>query len=142
MRRFGLLFCLVVYPLGIGLIVSALFVTNFIGINTSQLMWFIFLSMIIIKGLNYALNNPTKEVMYIPTSTNIKFKAKSWIDGFGNRSTKAVGAVVTDNLGYSLTKLFNYRTVISLGVVGVWVVVASLLGKKFNKLQKENKIVE
>ena len=107
MRKFGLLFCLVIYPVTIGLIISSLFITNLFGISTIQLMWLIFSSMIIIKGLNYALNNPTKEIMYIPTSTNIKFKAKSWIDGFGNRSTKALGALATNNLGYSLTKLFN-----------------------------------
>jgi ATP/ADP translocase len=28
---------------------------------------------------SYALNNPTKEVLYQPTSSAIKYKAKSWI---------------------------------------------------------------
>jgi AAA family ATP:ADP antiporter len=41
--------------------------------------------MMVIKGMSYALNNPTKEILYQMTSINIKFKCKSWIDTFGQR---------------------------------------------------------
>jgi hypothetical protein len=51
----------------------------------------VFLMMLVLKGLSYSLNNPCKEILYQPTSQNIKFKAKSWIDVFGARGSKALG---------------------------------------------------
>jgi AAA family ATP:ADP antiporter len=89
MRKFGLRFCLVAYPSVIAVIICSVLAFNYVGANNHQLMWALFAGMIGIKGLNYALNNPTKEIMYIPTSKDVKFKAKGWIDLFGNRSTKA-----------------------------------------------------
>ena len=50
--------------------------------------------MVTLKGLSYALNNPCKEVMYIPTSKDAKFKTKSFIDMFGSRSAKMSGAQI------------------------------------------------
>lgn len=47
------------------------------------------------QGLTYALNEPCKEMLYLPTSDAIKFKAKGWIDVFGSRCAKGVGSFVT-----------------------------------------------
>lgn len=47
------------------------------------------------QGLTYALNEPCKEMLYLPTSDAIKFKAKGWIDVFGSRVAKGVGSFVT-----------------------------------------------
>ena len=41
--------------------------------------------MLLLKGFSYCLNNPCKEILYQPTSSNVKFKAKSWIGVFGAR---------------------------------------------------------
>ena len=57
-----------------------------------------FAVMVLTKGLSYALNNPAKEMMYIPTSKAVKYKAKSWIDLFGGRAAKAAGSSVTTAL--------------------------------------------
>ena len=46
----------------------------------------------LLKG-STALNVPCKEILYQPTSSNVKFKAKSWIDVFGARGSKALGVV-------------------------------------------------
>ncbi len=142
MRRFGLSFCLLAFPSMIGIVVLSIFGSKGFGISQFQLMWIFFVSMIAIKGLNYALNNPTKEVMYIPTSRDVKFKAKSWIDVFGNRSTKGIGSGVNAAFGTSMSALFLYGSIISLGVVGVWIFVAFFMGKKFHKLQEEKAIIE
>jgi AAA family ATP:ADP antiporter len=97
---------------------------------------------VIFKALSYVLNNPTREVLYVPTSKDVKFKAKSWIEAFGGRTSKGAGAVVTGALGGSLPTLLFFGTFISLGVVGFWIFVATLVGNKFDQLQKENKIIE
>jgi AAA family ATP:ADP antiporter len=143
MRKFGLRFCLVAFPTVIAFVVGSILIfSNFGGASNYQLMWALFAGMIAIKGLSYSLNNPSKEVMYIPTSKDVKFKAKGWIDLFGNRSTKASGAGINIMFKASLSRLLLFGSVISLGLVGVWIVVAFFVGNKFNDLQKDNTIVE
>ena len=142
MRKFGLKFCLISYPALIGILVGSIFVLRTLGITDYSYMWILFAAMIAVKGLNYTLNNPTKEVMYIPTSRDVKFKAKSWIDVFGNRTTKGIGSGITGAFRTSLPDLLFYGTLISLGVVGFWILIAGMLGKAFNKLQKDNRIIE
>ncbi len=142
MRKFGLRFCLIVYPTVIAIVLFVLLGINFSGATNPQIMWALFGSMVAVKGLSYALNNPTKEVMYIPTTKDIRYKAKGWIESFGGRSSKGIGATITASFAKNLPALLFVGTVISLGVVGVWLVVANMLGKKFNKLQETNTIVE
>lgn len=142
MRRFGLKFCLMAFPAMIGLTLFATYGLYLSGVSTYILMWTFLVAVVIFKGLSYTLNNPSKEVMYIPTSKDVKFKAKSWIDSFGNRSTKAAGASVNAALKGSLPLLITAGTVISLGIVGVWLIVAAFVGNTYNTLQKENKIIQ
>lgn len=72
--------------------------------------------MMVIKGMSYALNNPCKEILYQVTSTTIKFKCKSWIDTFGQRSSKAAGSLVTNAFATSLPQLVKYVVVLSLSL--------------------------
>lgn len=141
MRRFGLRFCLIAYPVTIGFVLLGLLGLNYVGATNLQIMWALFGSMIAVKGLSYALNNPTKEVMYIPTTKDIRFKAKGWIESFGGRTSKATGSTITASFASNLPSLLLFGTLISLGVVGAWIIVANMLGKKFNTLQDENKTV-
>ena len=142
MRRFGLKFCLIAYPSLIGIIVAAIFVFAKTNPNPYVLTWVFFSAVVIFKALSYALNNPTKEVMYIPTSKDAKYKAKSLIDGFGGRTSKGAGALVTNAIGANLPALMLFGTIASLGIVGAWIMIAAFVGNTFNKLQEEKKIVE
>mmetsp|Transcript_92152 Transcript_92152/g.160079 ORF Transcript_92152/g.160079 Transcript_92152/m.160079 type:complete len:599 (-) Transcript_92152:36-1832(-) len=42
----------------------------------------------------YSLNSPCKEILFVYTSRNIKYKAKSWSDMYGNHLMKLLGAIV------------------------------------------------
>ena len=44
--------------------------------------------------MSYALQSPSREMLYIVTTDAIKFKAKSWIDVFGGHAAKALGSGV------------------------------------------------
>jgi len=68
----------------------------------------VFLAMLLLKGFSYCLNNPCKEILYQPTSSSVKFKAKSWIDVFGARGSKALGSVVTNAFSDSAADLLTY----------------------------------
>lgn len=66
-----------------------------------------------LQGLTYALNEPCKEMLYLPTSDAIKFKAKGWIDVFGSRCAKGVGSFVTLSSGGDRRRLATYGGVAS-----------------------------
>ena len=142
MKKYGLKFCLVAFPATVGVVVSATLLLRTFGMGDYSLMWALLVATVIIKGLNYALNKPTGEIMYIPTSKDVKFKAKGWIDMFGNRSTKSIGATVSKSLCHSFSSLMVYGTLISLGFVGIWIFVAFFVGNSFQKLQDEKAIIE
>jgi ATP:ADP antiporter, AAA family len=137
MRKFDIKFCLIVFPLTIGCIVLAGYFSYVAGVSNAYLMWILLGASVAIRGLHYALNKPTSEVLYIPTSKDVKFKAKSWVDMIGLRMTKSVGGWIT-----WFTPLFLYGTIASLGVIAVWVFVAAFVGNKFNQLTVEDKIIE
>lgn len=132
-RRFGLTVCLVAYPIGIACLVG--YAWFFPGV------WSFMVAVVGIKGLSYALNNPCKEMMYIPTSRDIKFKAKSWIDVQGSRSAKAIGATVA-TFFQSLPVLLMWGSVISLGIIAVWVPIALFVGRTNQQLVSEGKTIE
>jgi len=134
MKKWGLTFCIVLFPISVGAVVT--FVYFFAS------MWVFFWAMIVIRCFTYALNNPAKEIMYIPTSKDIKFKTKGWIDMFGARSMKALGSTVNNIFKGSSQSLLLYGTLISLVIVFVWVFIASFVGKTFEDLTKSNHILK
>lgn len=136
MERWGLTFCIVSFPVTVGFVVSFVYIYSRCFQSSK---WIFFGAMIIIRCFTYALNNPAKEIMYIPTSKDIKFKTKGWIDMFGARSMKAAGSLVNNAFKASPEALLAYGTLISLSVVIVWIFIASYVGKTFATLTKENK---
>ena len=133
-RTFGVRFCLVMFPLVSGTIVSATLFNPSLSI--------IFAAAMITKALSYTLNNPVKELMYIPTSKDVKFKTKSWIEAFGARGSKGTGATVCAIFANDLPYLITFGTIASLSVISVWATVAFLVGTQYNRLIKEEKIIE
>ncbi len=87
-----------------------------------------------IQGLHYALNKPCREILYIPTTKEVKYKSKAWIEVFGTRIFKASGSFV------SKLPINTLNLVISIMPI-VWIGVASLVGKKYDDSVKHNKTV-
>lgn len=46
------------------------------------------------RGLSYSINRAAKELLYIPVDTLVMYQAKAWIDMFGYRTFKMVGALL------------------------------------------------
>lgn len=131
-RRFGLIFSLIIFPVIAGFLV--LFVW------ACPALYSFFAAMVVLKGMSYALNKPCVEIMYIPTSRDIKFKAKSWIDAFGSRLAKSFGAAI-NALFVDMASLLLFGSIISLGMVGVWIVIAYFVGTTNKKLISQDKII-
>ena len=94
----------------------------------------VFLAMLLLKGFSYCLNNPCKEILYQPTSPAVKFKAKSWIDVFGARGSKALGSVVTNQFSDSAADLLTYGSFVAMGVSSFLIYVAYWQGAQFDAL--------
>ena len=142
LKRFGTRISLLIYPTIFALTLAGLVVYFKFNPSPVLLLWATFTAMIIIKGVGYAVNNPTKEMMYIPTSKDAKFKSKGWIDTFGSRFAKAGGAQVTNAFKYNLSDLMIYGSLFSFGLIGVWMAAAVFVGTKNKQLVETGKIIE
>jgi len=83
------------------------------------------------RGLNYSLQQVTKESLYVPLSDAQKYKAKAFIDMFVDRAAKAMAA-------FALIGVIHYwgasvRVSVGVGVVSIaaWLAAALRLGEHF-----------
>ena len=132
-RMFGVKFCLIAFPVLVGSVISYVWV--------KPELWVIFSAIVTLKGLSYALDRPCKEILYVPTSLDIKFKAKSWIDGFGYRCFFAMGASV-NNLFSSTSTLMAGGPIIAVMMCSAWASIAWYLGTRNTTLIQDNTIIE
>lgn len=98
--------------------------------------------MVFSKAFNYALNQPSIQQLYIPTTKDAKYKAKAFIEMFGSRGSKALGSGI-NVMGkwMPVSQFLMISSVASMGLVSVWFFIAIYLGKICTKAIKENKVV-
>jgi AAA family ATP:ADP antiporter len=133
-RVYGVKFCLLVYPVLLGVTIVLLWL--------SPGLFSFFVAMLVIKALSYTFNTPVKELLYLPTSEDVKMKAKGFIDGFGGKLMKASGSAVNNWLVEDMASLLNHGCLISMSIVGIWIVVAIFVGNSYNRLVDNKDIVE
>jgi len=97
--------------------------------------------MIVLKANSYALNNPTKEMLYQPTSSAVRYKAKSWIDIFGARGSKALGSVVTNAFSDSAVNLVANGSLVGIAVSCFLIWNARFMGKMFEQYTESGYVV-
>ena len=74
----------------------------------------------------------------IPTSHDTKYKSKAWIDMFGLRFGKMIGA-------FCNTFALSHGGLIGgliFGILAAWGLVAHSVGSIFQKITEENKIID
>jgi ATP:ADP antiporter, AAA family len=104
-------------------------------------LYVVFFAMIMLKANSYALNNPTKELLYQPTSSAVRYKAKSWIDIFGARGSKALGSVVTNAFSDSAQSIVANGSFVGIAVSSFLIWNARFMGKKFEEYTASGYIV-
>lgn len=125
-RYLGVGTALAAMPIIVGL---ALF--SFLTIDS---LTFLFILMVGSKAINYALNGPALKQLYIPTTTDARFKAQAWIETFGSRSSKEAGSLF--NMLLKPLGKANYLTLsgaIGFPLLVLWFVTAIYLGRTFKK---------
>lgn len=123
LRSIGFRFSLFLFPLLCFFLVLTTLVFPVAGI--------FFVVSVCLRSFNYAFNHPTREILYIPTTKDIKFKAKAWTDAFGSRIAKSFGSLVNVSLkGSTPTVILVSSMSLSLGLTSMWIIVVYFLGKK------------
>lgn len=104
--------------------------------------WVLFGTLIGLRAFNYALNHPTREVLYIPTTKDIKFKAKTWNDAFGSRIAKGCGSFFNLTLqSFAPTIALISSIAFSIGLTSLWLIVTYFLGRTLQSAIDNNRII-
>ncbi len=102
----------------------------------------IFIVMVIMRALNYGINHPLREMLFIPTVKDIKFKSKAWIDSFGRTLSKTTGSTLNIlSLSQSPYLLLAMQSLFACSVALVWVFIAVWVGKIYSKTLKNNAVI-
>ncbi len=91
------------------------------------------------RAAKYTVFDATKEMAFIPLSTDEKIKAKAAVDGVCNRLGKSGGAVIYHFLFFAFTSIpasAPYVGLFLLIIIGLWMVCVKVLGHKFNEITK------
>lgn len=129
-HKLGVQKCLMIFPTVMFL---AVVITNLV-----PQLWVLFLFVSVIKAMIFSLHDPVKELLYIPTSEPIKYKAKAWIDVFGARLAKAAGSLLTSLARGDPSRLRLISEIPCLIIASLIVLLAFSVGRDFQNLVDSN----
>lgn len=90
------------------------------------------------NGLNYSINQSAKESLYTPTSRDVKYKAKAFIDMFVQRFAKVIAVVL--NLvfaAYVGIQGVRWLAIASIAILIGWLYMVKFAARRFNKKAEE-----
>ncbi|MEM8727935.1 MAG: Npt1/Npt2 family nucleotide transporter [Chlamydiota bacterium] len=97
------------------------------------------------RGCKYTLFDATKEIAFIPLSSESKLKGKAAIDGVGSRLGKTGGSIIHSgllmvfgNIASSTPFVGTFLLILILG----WIVATKSLGRRFHRLTTQDKELE
>jgi AAA family ATP:ADP antiporter len=100
------------------------------------------LAYVLMRAVNYAFAYPLRESLYIPTTKAMKFKSKSWIDGFGSKLSKGVGSYYNIFIqGIAKASIVSVHMLFFGLVIFLWGIMANLLGRRFEAAVKKNEVI-
>ena len=91
------------------------------------------------NGTDYSLHNTVRQMLWLPTSPEAKYKAKAAVDSFFVRFGALLAAGVVW-VGTSLALSPRLFAVVNVGAVGVWAVLAFLVGREHKRVSEEAEI--
>jgi AAA family ATP:ADP antiporter len=125
MRRFGVQIALYVMPVVVlgayGIVAFLPLLAVIRGAKISE------------NSLDYSLNNTARQALFLPTSTEAKYKAKAAVDTFFVRAgdlSSACLVFVGTHLAFG-TREFAISNMV---VIAVWLVIVTALARRYGKL--------
>ncbi len=102
----------------------------------------IFVTYLLIRAVNYTLTFPIREALFIPTTKDIQFKTKSWIDSFGQKFSKGCGSMYNKSIQlFSVYASYYIQIGFFTILIFLWTLMSFYLGKKWEKIIKNKEII-
>lgn len=134
MQQLGTRICLMIIPLFCGMLLVYLLLDG---------SPYVFgMAYALLKSVNLAFSWPVRESLYIPTTKEIKFKSKSWIDAFGSKFAKASGGAFNwTSAQLSAALVMPFHAFFFAGIIGAWFTTAYLLGRRYDRAVENDEVI-
>jgi ATP:ADP antiporter, AAA family len=118
-RLLGIGFALLVLPTGLGLTAVLILLTG--------ALWAPAIATMLDRGLRYTLDKTTREILFLPLPSDVKYRAKPFVDVTVDRLARGLGAVVLLVLikPWGLGLAWHHLSIASLVLVAAWFVLAA-----------------
>jgi AAA family ATP:ADP antiporter len=128
-RTFGITTALVVLPAAMAVASGIYFVTPML--TTAALLT------ISDNSFNYSIYQTARETLYVPTSDDVKYKARAFINMLVQRVGKGAAILMALSFGAMSDLPLRYLSLLALTVIAVWVGFAWYAGRRFDALTAE-----
>lgn len=130
MTRFGVTTALMLLPIAV--------LAGSIGFLVLPILWMGSVLNTADNGFSYSINQSAKEALYVPTSTEEKYKAKAFIDMFVQRFAKALAVGVSLIVTTMFVKFdsIRYLSLFTIVIIAVWIVAVRYAGRRFKELSE------
>ncbi|MGE5834577.1 MAG: NTP/NDP exchange transporter [Acidobacteriota bacterium] len=128
-RTFGITTALLILPAAMAAASGIYFVTPML--MTAALLT------ISDNSFNYSINQTAREMLYVPTSDDVKYKARAFINMLVQRVGK--GAAILMALGFdAMSNLpIRFLSILAFAVIAIWVGFGLYAGRRFEALTAE-----
>merc|ERR1712159_426331 len=99
-------------------------------------LWITQISIIMMNTFGYGLNGPSREMLYVKTTRDMKYKAKSWSDMYGNSGMKSFASIINANFNSNGHADAPLTSAIASGWVVLWLCIVQWVGMKHMSLMK------
>ena len=128
-RTFGITTALLVLPAAMGAASGIYFVMPML--TTAALLT------ISDNSFNYSINQTSRETLYVPTSDDVKYKARAFINMLVQRVGKGAAILMALGFGAMSNLPIRYLSLLAFVVIAVWIGFAWYAGKRFDQLTAE-----
>jgi ATP/ADP translocase len=104
-------------------------------------LWITQISIIAMNTFGYGLNGPSREMLYVKATRNMKYKAKSWSDMYGNSGMKSLASIINAYFNSNGHPSAILTSAIASGWVVVWLGIVQWVGLKHKSLMKTGKVI-
>jgi AAA family ATP:ADP antiporter len=125
-RTFGITTALLVLPAAMAMAIGIYFVTPVL--TTAALLT------ISDNSFNYSINQTARETLYVPTSDDVKYKARAFINMLVQRIGKGAAILMALGFGAMSNLPIRYLSILAFVVIAAWIGFAWYAGKRFDQL--------
>ena len=129
MRTFGITTALLVLPAAMAASSGIYFVTPML--TTAALLT------ISDNSFNYSIYQTARETLYVPTSADVKYKARAFINMLVQRVGKGAAILMALGFGAMANLPIHYLSLLAFVVIAIWVGFAWYAGRHFDALTAE-----